>query len=197
MEVRVKVKRNYLILLIVTAILMLGYAPSPEIKATPVAKIIEAEAQGVVVHYQGELFWSEDEWLRISESKEELESDLIQRFIDDVSTYGEGNEHVVSSDVRFNKERKSTTLKCDIHGAISKKGERYQATFFWLLGPLGLDFIDDNFKESEEGLFWQGLANGIPTTVTVRLPAIDGSVYKAWHHPVGHCHAHVWWSVSS
>jgi len=39
------------------------------------------------------------------------------------------------------------------------------------------------------------LKQGIPTTVTVKLPTIDNFVYKAWEHPIGHCHAHVWWST--
>ena len=73
---------------------------------------------------------------------------------------------------------------------------KYSATFFWLLRPLGLDFIDSDFEESEKGLFWEGLVNGIPTSVSVDLPAIDRSVYEAWQHPVGHCHAHVWWEIA-
>lgn len=88
---------------------------------------------------------------------------MIENFIDDVSWYGEGDEH---------------------------------ATFFWLLRPLGLDFIDNDFQESEKGLFWEGFVNGVPTTVTIQLPTVDGFVYEAWAHPIGHCHAHVWWELS-
>ena len=40
----------------------------------------------------------------------------------------------------------------------------------------------------------EGVINGVPTTVTIELLTINSSVYKAWAHPVGHCHAHAWWS---
>ena len=53
-------------------------------------------------------------------------------------------------------------------------------------------FIDDNFKESEEGLSWEGEVGGIQTGITIKLPPQE-SVYEAWKHPVGHCHGHVWW----
>jgi len=82
-------------------------------------------------------------------------------------------------------------LRCDIEGAVSKSGNSYQSTFGWLLGPLGLDLIKDDFEESEEGLFWEGVVNSIPTTFTVELPVIDGAIYKAWAHSIGHCHAHI------
>ena len=62
-----------------------------------------------------------------------------------------------------------------------------------MVGQRG-DFIDDDFVESEKGLFWEGFVNGVPATVTVELPTIDSFVYKAWAHPIGHCHAHAWWS---
>ena len=78
--------------------------------------------------------------------------------------------------------------------AISLRAEgEYYARFEWLLRLLGLDFIDDDFKESANGLSWEGLVKGVPTTVTVEVPVIDSSVYRAWEHPIGHCHAHAWW----
>jgi len=63
----------------------------------------------------------------------------------------------------------------------------------WLLRPLGLDFIDNDFSESKDELFWGGLVDNVSTTVKIMLPPKD-SVYSAWHHPNGHCHAHVWWT---
>ena len=197
---KARVSWNCLILTTLALILVPGSISSSEIetldKADKLKRTIEVEAQETILHYQAESFWSDDGWPRILEDREEFRSDLIRRFIDGVLRYGEGGEHVVSPDVRFNGERKSTTLRCDIDGAISKRGDRYQATFFWLLGPLGLDFIDDDFEKSEKGLYWQGLIGGAPTTIAIRLPTIDGLVYKAWHHPIGHCHAHVWWKLS-
>jgi len=145
-----------------------------------------------VVHYQGEAFWAEAEFPRILEAKGEFSSDIIAKFEDDVS---EHDQQAINAYVEFNEDRKSIILSCDIHGAISKSDGSYYAVFSWLLKPLGLDFIDNDFVESEKGLFWKGLANGIPTTVSVELPAIPGSVYEAWAQPIGHCHAHAWWEL--
>ena len=69
------------------------------------------------------------------------------------------------------KRKKATVFKCDIHGAISESEGEYYATFKWLLVPLGLDFIDDNFKEFEEGLSWEGEVGGIQTGITIKLPS--------------------------
>ena len=108
------------------------------------------------------------------------------------------NEQNEFSEILENKEgfenvkKKATVLNCDIHGAISESEGEYYATFKWLLVTLGLDFIDDNFKESEEGLSWEGEVGGIQTGITIKLPPQE-SVYEAWKRPVGHCHGHVWW----
>lgn len=153
---------------------------------------MEVEAQGIVVHYRGESSWSQHEYYTILENKNEFSSELIGKFVNDLSKH---SKHAVNTSVKFNKDKKSTILACQIHGAISKSDHRYYAVFSWLLEPLGLDFINDDFKESENGLSWQGLVSGIPTTLVVRLPVIDSSVYKAWEHPIGHCHAHAWWEM--
>jgi hypothetical protein len=158
-------------------------------------RIVKVEAEGVILHYQAESTWSQDEFSTILRNRDVFSSNLIEKFVDDVSEHGERGEHVANAHVEFNEEGKSTILRCDIEGAVRKNENKYSATFFWLLRPLGLDFIDNDFKESEKGLFWEGLANGIPTSVSVELPAVDGSIYEAWEHPVGHCHAHVWWEI--
>jgi len=86
--------------------------------------------------------------------------------------------------------------KCYVDGAISKSGDGHRGRFGWLLKPLGLDFINDNFQESKTGLSWEGTINSIPINVKVECPPQD-CVYEAWQHPVGHCHQHIWWPVSS
>jgi hypothetical protein len=165
-------------------------------KLTRTKSIVKTEIEGVVLHYQNESYWEGGQYSAILRNKAKFSSDLIAKFVEDVSTRGEKCEEVANAYVEFNEGKKSTILTCNIHGAISRTGNSYHATFFWLLRPLGLDFIDDHFDESKSGLFWQGSVNGIPTTITVELPAIGGFVYKAWEHPIGHCHAHVWWELA-
>lgn len=169
-----------------------GPAPPFEPRENPVRRDIKVETEGMVLHYQEELFWSESQFSEIFGNQNEFSSGLIENFTESLSAYSKHAENIA---VIFNEARKSAVLRCDVHGAISKSGNRYTATFFWLLKPLGLDFIDSNFKESKEGLSWEGVVSGIPTTITLEFPPQD-AVYAAWHHPNGHCHAHVWWEAS-
>jgi hypothetical protein len=170
--------------------------PLTSLAMEEMGRIVTVETEGVILHYQAESTWSEDGFSTILRNRDVFSSDLIEKFIDDISEHGEGRERAANVYVEFNEAGKSTVLRCNIEGAVNKSDSRYSATFFWLLRPLGLDFIDSEFEESQEGLFWEGLANGIPTSVSVELPAIDGYIYAAWEHPAGHCHAHVWWEIA-
>lgn len=153
---------------------------------------IMVEVEGAIIHYQRQSFWNESEFSAILENENDFKSTLLEKFADSLSRYGERGEYAVDADVEFDEARKATVLKCDVHGAITKSDDSYRATFKWLLTPLGLDFIDNKFEESEKGLSWKGNISCIPTTITLKLPPQE-SVYAAWQHPVGHCHAHVWW----
>lgn len=167
----------------------LGYTDSLE-TMKPLKRVIEAKAEGVVVHYQKESFWDKDHFLKIIKSKANFESEQIKEFKDSLSKYG---KNAANCKMEFNESKRTTLMICDVHGAISKRtGDRYYSTFGWLIRPLGLDFINDNFKESKKGLSWEGTVDNIPTTITVQLPPQD-VIYSAWTQPIGHCHAHAWW----
>lgn len=155
---------------------------------------ISVEAEGIILHYREELLWSENQFSEIMENQDEFRANLIGNFSESLSTHGEGGEYVVDACVEFNETRKSTILRCEVYGAVSKTGKRYTATFFWLLRRLGLDFIDSGFEESKKGLSWEGPVNGVLITISIELPPRD-SVYEAWHYPNGHCHAHAWWET--
>jgi hypothetical protein len=159
----------------------------------PVMRSVEARVEDVIVYYREELFWSEYYFSEITENQKEFTSFLIKKFEEDLSKHGEGGENTVQTNVEFDEARGSTILTCEVHGAISRSNGSYHATFFWLLRPLGLDFIDDRFEHPERSLYWEGQVEGIPTKLVVKLPV---SV-TAWGHPNGHCHAHVWWELYS
>ena len=143
-------------------------------------------------HECGKKINERSEFSEILENKEEFENVVIHCLKEYLSRYGERREYAAGAEVIIDEKKKATVLKCDIHGAISESEGEYYATFKWLLVTLGLDFIDDNFKESKEGLSWEGEVGGIQTGITIKLPPQE-SVYEAWKHPVGHCHGHVWW----
>jgi len=155
---------------------------------------ITVEVEGTIIHYQKQSFWKESEFLAIWENKEEFKNAVIQDF--DEKMYREQGESASGADVEFDEAKRATVLKCDVHDAIRESDGEYYATFKWLLVPLRLDFIDDNFEESKEGLSWDGEVAGIPTSITIKLP-LQESVYAAWERlpSPGHCHGHVWWTM--
>ena len=164
-------------------------APPPEVKGE-IKRVVEVEADGLTFHYLRQSFWAEEEFSAHLANQAKFETDFKEDF-----EQGLAQRNVSTSDYSFSFDSatRSTIALCDISNAIALSGEgEYYARFEWLLSPLGLDFIDDNFQESEKGLSWQGSIKDIPTTVTVKLPTIDNIVYKAWKHPIGHCHAHAW-----
>ena len=166
---------------------------SPDKAEGEAKRIVEIETEGLALHYLCQSFWGEATFSSYFANQAEFKSDFKRDFEQGLA---KSDRPVSASGYQFSFDSaaRSTVVRCDVCGAISKSGDVYHATFFWLLEPIGLDFIDDNFDESREGLFWEGSVKDIPTTVTVKLPTIDSLVYKAWEHPVGHCHAHVWWS---
>ena len=189
---------------LLTVVFLAGCAPAPTPSPPPtevspakeqgeIKRVIEVEADELTCHYLRQSFWTEEEFSAHLANQAQFKADFKEDFEQREVKY-----NVSASDYQFSFDTatQSTVARCDIHDAITLSGEdEYRARFEWLLKPLGLDFIDNNFKKSEKGLSWEGSIKGIPTTVTVKLPTIDNFVYKAWEHPIGHCHAHVWWST--
>ncbi|MCD6129653.1 MAG: hypothetical protein J7J10_01690 [Deltaproteobacteria bacterium] len=187
--------KKYLLMIVLFVLVMftVNYSIASQSQLmSPLKENISVRVEGTVLRYQRESFWSKDALLRILDKKRDFESNQIKNFKDDLFKYGERGEYATGLDVEFNKVANSTILRCDVLGVVSKTGNSYQATFMWLLRPLGLDFINNKFSESKNGLFWKGQIGSIPTTVKVELPP-QNSAYAAWHYPNGHCHAHAWW----
>jgi len=190
--------RRYLILIILSLLILFGCAQPGAGLAPPAEgtkQIIEVKVVDQLVHYQCQSFWVEEKFAGILADKTGFEVKTVEEFNKNVARYGERGEYVVLRSIKFNEDKRATILTAEIHNAISKSGDSYHATFLWLLQPLGLDFIDDNFNESKHGLSWEGRIDSISTTIKVECPSQD-SVYEAWQQPVGHCHGHIWWPVS-
>jgi hypothetical protein len=191
-------KQGALLFLLAGSVLLAiggGCTAPAEVPATgdesEVRQAIEVETDGLTCHYLCQTFKGEEFAAHLA--------DQAQFEVNAVKDFEQGlmmSDRPVSASgysFFFDSANRAIICRCDVHGAISQTDDTYRATFFWLLRPLDLDFIDDDFEESEKGLFWQGLVNGVPTTVNVTLPTVDSLVYGAWGNPVGHCHAHVWW----
>ena len=174
---------KYLIL-IITSLLILSSCAPQKLAGEEAKRIIEVKVIDQTLLYQCHSFWSAKKFPEISED------DLKARF--------EGKYDIDAREFEFsfNTANRSTITECHIYGAVRKGGNRYTADLLWFLNPYGLDFINDNFKESKTGLSWKGTINGVLMSIKVKCPPQD-CVYKAWQYPVGHCHGHIWWTASN
>ncbi len=190
-------RRGALPLLLVTALVIAsGCATPAEMPPASeeggIQQVIEVNTEGLTCHYRCQFFCEEEVLAAYLADQAQFKDNLIKDFEHGLA---QSDRPVSASDYSFSLDRANRymTIQCDVHGAISKIDSSYRATFFWLLRPLDLDLIDNDFAESDKGLFWQGSVNGVPTTITIRLPTVDSLAYEAWGEAVGHCHAHAWW----
>lgn len=135
--------------------------------------VIEVRAEGEILHYQNQSFWSEDGFSKILKSEDKFELEEINSFSNSLQKHG---KVMVNPEVEFNKENNLTTLICDIKGAMYSTNSY---DFHWLLADLPFDLYA--FKQSEKELTYQGKINGVPTTIKLIFP-----------YTIAHCHEHVW-----
>ena len=164
--------RKYSILVILSLLILFGCAQpgaEPLPTAPPIVEetkqvIIEIEAVGQIVHYQCQSFWTQDEFLKLSED------DLIARFKE--------KYNVDARDFEFSLDeaKKSTILICDIKGTTYNSNSY---NFHWFLRDLPFDLYQ--FRQSEKELNYEGEVNGVPTKIRLIFP-----------YTIAHCHEHVW-----
>jgi len=186
-------------IVIVIVILLLGsyyyiYTYAPKEKKTRslpsgLENKITVEVKDSMCHYKQERIWSEKEFQQILEDEERFKEKMINDFKGAHKSYG---ITIRNCNIQLDKDSRITTLECDVEGFVYKSDDSYTAEFGWLIRPLGLDFIDNKFNETNDSLSWSGVINGTKTFILVRLPPMD-KPYAAWGQPNGHCHAHVWW----
>lgn len=135
--------------------------------------VIEVRAEGEILHYQNQSFWSEDSFSLILKSKDKFRFEEIASFNKSLQRYG---KIMITPKIEFDEENKSTILICDIRGAMYSTNSY---DFHWLLADLPFDLYA--FKQSEKELTYQGKINGIPITIKLIFP-----------YTIAHCHEHVW-----
>jgi len=196
-----------IVLIVVVAVaLMLSWPAAPATRTSPatvstkVAKTMAAKLNplrrvltvSVVqdrARYVEVIVYSEEDFKRIIASWAEISEKFKKEFRSKVEGYG-----VKIEDLKVSKipENCSIAITCIVAGCIWSTAGGYYADMSWLIRPLGLDFIDDHFQETTHSLEWTGKINNIETKIVVNLPP-QSTPYEAWRHPVGHCHAHIWW----
>ena len=185
-----------LIALAVLAVVLLGtpWTGGPKainmtaaVGAKPLERIIVTGINGSVIQYREAAVYDEVAFKTIVKGWDEASDKVVDivlnrykgtKIVDAKAHYIEGNDTIV---VEFR-----------VLGKAWSEDNRGYADFLWLLTPLRLDFIDSHFEETNEGLFWNGILDGVNTSVKVLLPP-QSVPYRAWQEPIGHCHGHVWW----
>ena len=182
---RAVLKQGVPLLLIVLMLLIAGCAAPEEAPPTvgegEIKRLINVEADGLILHYSYHSFWGEAKFSEYLANQTEFKTNFKEDFEQELAQSGASASDYSFS---FDSVTQSTIVRCDIQNAISLRSEgRYYARFEWLLNPLGLDFIDNNFEKSRTELSWEGYVNNMSVSITLRFPK-----------PINHCHAHVWWS---
>jgi hypothetical protein len=154
----------------------------------PESRMIILTVEGKdIVCTQRETF-NESAYRRISANWVSYSSKLKEKML---KTYGSEGTKIASLNVSLGKERRTVEVDFTVVNKVTVNSE-VTADFLWFLGPWNLDLLDDKFNETEHGLTWEGVLEGVPTSITVNVPPQAGP-YKAWGSPYGHCHGHVWW----
>jgi len=166
-----------IILLVAIPLLVIGIlgckesVPTIEINESIAERIIRIDAEGDILHYKETLLWDEEKFLEILEEKSSFYNNHIAEF---KKTYEVNADNF---EIKFIQDRNSTILRCDIYGKFNEKWY----DFHWFLNPLGLDFLDSPFEESETNLSWEGIIEETQTSIILEFP-----------FTIDNCHAHVW-----
>jgi hypothetical protein len=105
--------------------------------------------------------------------------------------YGLRGAHIVNLHIIHIGENDTVKITFLVDNRVWSNSE-VVADFLWFLNAWGLDFIESKFKETNHGLEWRGVLEGVKTVIIVNVPPQPGP-YKAWGEPYGHCHGHIWW----
>ena len=144
-----------------------------------IKRVVEVKAEGLTLHYLRQSFWGEERFSNYSANQAQFKADFKEQFEQELAV-----SHASASgySFSFDSATQSTLIRCDIHDAISKSGNRYTARFEWLELPKGFDLLNFD-KISDDELKGETEINGIPVTLTLSFPA-----------PIGNCHWHAWWT---
>lgn len=150
-----------------------------EVKMIEIKKIkdeIKTKAEGGVIKYQEESFYSDKDFSAILENEKEFKNKVI----DNLKRTLIGVQ-IKNFKVSLDRSKNSATLNCDILGAMY--GNNSYSMHF-ILGPLDLDLWDD-FEPHQppygKKLTFEGKINRVSTKIIFEFP-----------YELNHCHEHVW-----
>lgn len=156
---------------------------------SPLRRVLVALVSEQGVWYVEEIVYSEQGFKALTSNWSSASIKLLGSFMSRILGYGISVKDISIKAIPANN---TVVLTCFIRGCVWNTTTGYYADMSWLIRPFGLDFIDSGFTETNHSLEWNGVIDGVETTIIVSLPP-QKTPYKAWQHPAGHCHAHVWW----
>ena len=165
-------------------------APANVTSLKPIERIISVKVVNTTLHYVEVVTYSPKDFKYITWYWSVLRDAVVRNITRTYSSISPLNLEVRTSIVN-----NSVIIEFDVAGEVWASDSHYTADFLWMLEPLGLDFINNHFKETTHGLSWEGFLNGVLTKVEVILPP-QKVPYVAWGQPIGHCHGHAWWVVT-
>lgn len=145
-----------------------------EVEIEKIKDEIKTEAEGEIIKYREQSFYSEEDFSVILENKARFKSQLIEGFKKEII-----GVEALNCEVDLNGSEKSAILKCDIKGA--RYSTNSYSMHFLLNGTKRFGFDLYGFEEVGERFIYQGKINGIPTKIVFEFP-----------YEFGHCHEHVW-----
>ena len=165
-------------------------APANVTSLKPIERVISVKVVNTTLHYIEVITYSPKDFKYIAQHWGVLRDEVIQSITRTYSSISFLNLEAYTSPAN-----NSVIIEFDVAGKVWVSDGHYTADFLWMLEPLGLDFINNHFKETTHGLNWEGVLNGVLTKVEVILPP-QQVPYVAWGQPIGHCHGHAWWVIT-
>ena len=162
-------KHQYLyIILGIALILMLPYlyyttySITKPIKEMPLSEIkeirrtIEVRIKDDIIFFKMTIYYNASAFNVIIDNW----SQYTHSIVNDVSRFMEKPVNAKNLDIKFQNITFSVIVTFKVYNAISRYGNECSASFTWLLNPLNLNLIYNDFKGYNNRIVWYGEVNG-------------------------------------
>ncbi|MFP4005786.1 MAG: hypothetical protein ACLFUR_03585 [Candidatus Hadarchaeia archaeon] len=155
-----------------------------------ITRTLRIEVTGEVMYYRETYIWSENDYVNIKDKREEFEELQKDLFKDKYDIEPEFTE------IRFFDTDRSTLFQCEVWDKVGEEENVYVGNFDWFLNPLGLNFVDNEFEETNANLIWNNELDEISTGIVLDLPP-ENATYEIGGDSFGHGATKVWWTPTT
>jgi len=188
-----KVRKRGLLIKAVILSVLLAILTNTGAVASQTKRIITATGEGIILNYNEEIYWSEEQFDQEYEKYSENKAKYLENFVENFSnTFLKSNLKAdgwsVSFESRYSlKDKKTvylTSIQCKIDGAATGTAKSPYFRTEWLLIPIlgrGVDLLSFNYL-TDKIIVYKGEINHTPIKITFKFSK-----------PVSHCHYHIWY----